>query len=608
MAETTLPSALGRTLNQKFADEARRLFGGAETESPLGGQETMGGGMSQEAIIIVDQLRRPALLVRKNTFDSPQSPVWRSLLDPNRSKIENAIRAVGRVELTGDPTLPYAGTGWMIAEGIAITNRHVASIFARKQGAAFPFRNSPMGGKFTARIDFREEFNLPAAQEVHVEKVLYIAEDGDAFPDVAILKLKGPRFPNPIELFDAKIPKGMPVVVIGYPANDPRNPAAAVADIFGDVFEVKRLSPGEISGNPKGFLINHDCSTLGGNSGAVVLDVESGKAVGLHFGGRFRINNFAVESSELKKILSKLKVQVAVLEMPEKAAAKKPKPAPAPAIPALSKRNGYQENFLGTAAAFQVPVPTLNAAHKANRAPVQGKTDGLLRYTHFSLAMNKQRRFAFFTACNIDGSSSANIRRENDRWLLDPRINSKHQIGNELYSKNDLDRGHLVRRLDPVWGSNAAERQQANDDTFYYTNASPQHARLNQGNWNDLENYILSNTDARDLRVNVYTGPVFADDDPEYRDVFLPQAYWKVVAVVNGETNKLHATSYILSQRDLLTDIEFVFGQFRTYQLPIAVLEKRTGLGFGKLANADPLKAQEAFPIREITQLEQVRL
>ena len=606
MAKLAAPTQ--KTLNLKHAAEAARLFGeGLTTELPGGGMSAMGGGMSMEAIVIVDQLRRPALLVRKNTFESPQSDVWRSLLDPNRSKIENAIRSVGRVELTGDPTLPYAGTGWMIADDIAITNRHVGSIFARKEGKAFPFRSSPIGGKFTARIDFREEFNLPASNEIAVEKVLYIADDGDANPDVALLKLKGGRLPNPIELSSAKVQKGLPVVVIGYPANDPRNPAAAVADIFGDVFEVKRLSPGEISGNPKGFLINHDCSTLGGNSGAVVLDIESGKAVGLHFGGRFRVNNMAVEAGELKKILSKLKVQVAVLELPEKVKAKKKAPKPA-AAPALSGRDGYKVDFLGTASAHQVPVPKLSASQNANLAPVKGEPDGLLRYTHFSIAMNKQRRFAFFTACNIDGNTSANIRRENDKWLLDPRIDPKHQVGNELYANNDLDRGHLVRRLDPVWGTKPEERQQANDDTFYYTNATPQHARLNQGNWNDLENYILTNTDAKNLKVNLFTGPVFGDDDREYRDVFLPQAYWKVVTVVNGDNNKLHATAYMLSQRDLLTDLEFVFGQFRTYQLPIKDLEERTGLDFGKLRNADPLRDQESFAVREITKLEQVRL
>lgn len=598
----TNTEGIPKSLNERFTAEAARLFGGPQ--ETLVGMSALGGGMPMEAIVIPDQMRRPALLVRKNTYEAPQSSVWRSLLDPNRSKIEHAILSVGRVELSGDPTLPYAGTGWMIAEGIVITNRHVASIFARRQDSAFPFRPAPSGGKFKARIDFREEFKLPASQEIQVEKVLYIADDGDDYPDVALLKLKGTGFANPIELSPSKIQKGLPVAVIGYPANDPRNPAAAIADIFGNVFEVKRLSPGEISGNPKGFLLHHDCSTLGGNSGAVVLDIESGKAVGLHFGGRFRVNNMAVEAGELKKILSKLKIQVAVPELP--AAKKKPQPSPAGGDPA--NRKGYQPDFLGTSSALRVPLPALNTAQRAILAPVKGKSDGILRYTHFSIAMNKQRRFAFFTACNIDGSTSANIRRENDTWLLDPRIDSSHQIGNELYANNDLDRGHLVRRLDPVWGATAAERQLANDDTFYYTNSTPQHARLNQGNWNDLENYILTNTDAENLRVSVFTGPVFDDDDPQYRNVFLPQAYWKVVAVQNGQNKKLHATAYMLSQRDLLTNLEFVFGQFRTYQLPIAELMKRTRLDFGKLAEADPLKAQESFAIREIAKLEQVRL
>ncbi len=51
----------------------------------------------------------------------------------------------------------------------------------------------------------------------------------------------------------------------------------------------------------------------------------------------------------------------------------------------------------------------------------------------------------------------------------------KYQCGDELYIDNDLDRGHLVRRRDPVWGNSAEE---ANKDTFYFTNASPQHKKI----------------------------------------------------------------------------------------------------------------------------------
>jgi endonuclease G len=599
---SSTPQIRSKTLNDRFNAETANLFA-ALSESPTGLalMDTMGGSVNLEAIIIADQFKRPALLVRNNTYEPPQSSTWRSILDPQRSKLEAAIRSVGRVELTGHPTLPYAGTGWMIADNIAVTNRHVASIFGRRQGASFGFRDAPLGGKFKARIDFREEFNIPSTNEIEVEKILFIADDGDAHADVALLKLRGSKLPNPIELADSRTRQGQPVVVIGYPANDPRNPAAAVADIFGDVFEVKRMSPGEISGNPRGFVVNHDCSTLGGNSGAVVLDIESGKAVGLHFGGRFRVNNLAVEAGELKKILSKLKIQISVPPIPEKPKAKKS------AAIDLSDREGYIENFLGTKPALRVPLPELSESQQASLAPVKGAGDGVLRYTHFSIAMNASRRFAYYTACNIDGKTSTNIRRANDNWLLDPRIADGHQVGNELYRNNDLDRGHLVRRLDPVWGK-ADEAQRANDDTFYYTNSTPQHARLNQGNWNDLEDYILTNTDAENLRVCVFTGPVFGDDDPEYRDVFLPQAYWKVVTVVNGHSGKLHATAYMLSQRDLLTDLEFVFGQFRTYQVPISEVEDRTGLSFGKLRKADPLRDQESFAVREITKLDEIVL
>ena len=76
----------------------------------------------------------------------------------------------------------------------------------------------------------------------------------------------------------------------------------------------------------------------------------------------------------------------------------------------------------------------------------------MLRYTHFSIVMNATRRLTFFTACNIDGSTSTNIRRSEDKWFLDPRIDASQQTGNELYANNDLDRGHMVRRLDPVLG------------------------------------------------------------------------------------------------------------------------------------------------------------
>ncbi len=601
MASRTRSDATGldAKLREELAGSAGAAPAGSEFAADFlgGGVDVVSAGVdTAEAIIIADAFLRPALIVRNNTFEQPEAANWRTLLNAYRPKLDACIRSVGRLELRGHPTFPYVGTAWMIAEDVAVTNRHVASIFASKKGSGFQINRGP-SGPIKALIDFREEHRVAASAEVEIEKVLFIADPGDANPDVAFVKVRrNGRLPDPIPLLDGRSKKGHSVAVIGYPANDPRNPAAAVADIFGRVFEVKRLSPGLISGNPRGFLLSHDASTLGGNSGSVVIEIESGRAVGLHFAGRFRENNFAVDSQELKKLLRKLKVQVAV--PPARAEVE------AVRAPDLSGREGYDERFLGSAPALRVPLPSLGT-NASSAAKVKGKSDGVLRYQHFSIVMNAKRKFAFVTACNIDGRDSKNIRRGRDRWYLDPRIPASMQAGEELYRGNQLDRGHLVRRLDPVWGSKA---EVANDDTFFFTNATPQHARLNQGNWNDLEDYILSNTDAHDLLVNVFTGPVFAADDPEYRGFFLPQRFWKIVVVVHGRTGKLHATGYMLSQTDLLTDIEFVFGQFRTYQVPIAEIEAQTRLNFGKLRNADPLKDQEAFAIREIATLGDVVL
>jgi endonuclease G, mitochondrial len=133
-----------------------------------------------------------------------------------------------------------------------------------------------------------------------------------------------------------------------------------------------------------------------------------------------------------------------------------------------------------------------------------------LKYTNFSAIMSKSRGVAFYTAVNIDGSKLQQLERNNDVWYYDHRIEREFQYGAKLYSNNNLDTGHLVRRLDPVWEPNFRD---ANEDTFHFSNCSPQHKNLNQKTWLDLADYILRNADVNDLKLNVFTGPVFNQND-----------------------------------------------------------------------------------------------
>ena len=56
-----------------------------------------------------------------------------------------------------------------------------------------------------------------------------------------------------------------------------------------------------------GDEIEHDCSTLGGNSGSLVVDLATGCAVGLHFAGQYMTANYAVSSTRLASLMQDLK-------------------------------------------------------------------------------------------------------------------------------------------------------------------------------------------------------------------------------------------------------------------------------------------------------------
>src|SRR5919112_1840117 len=108
------------------------------------------------------------------------------------------------------------------------------------------------------------------------------------------------------------------------------------------------------------------------------------------------------------------------------------------------------------------------------------------------------------------------LSRSGIQWRLDPRLPEDEQTGGRVYARNDLDRGHLVRRASAVWGDTRAEAAQANEDTFYYTNAAPQAAKFNQGMelWLGLESYLQENAADNSRRIVVFTGPIFGDTDP----------------------------------------------------------------------------------------------
>ena len=311
---TDLPALERELASRPGAVAMRSIVGEAETQAEAGGPEDLDVLQAEarkgirklregiedeltptevrglEAIIHLDG--RPAIFVQDgNFFPAPER--WQAL-ERQRVGIKSALARVGRIEIHGHPEFDWIGTGFLVGPQVVMTNEHVAREFAYGSGEKWYFRSG-----CSARLDLREELGSVQPLEIAVDGILGVHPELDlALLRVADRDSDGKPLPPPLTLV-AAAPEplaGRMVYVIGYPAWDGRrNDPEAMRRIFAGIFNVKRLAPGTIRGAdlPARELV-HDCSTLGGNSGSPVIDLDTHQVVGLHFSGRYLEGNRAI--------------------------------------------------------------------------------------------------------------------------------------------------------------------------------------------------------------------------------------------------------------------------------------------------------------------------
>lgn len=306
--------------------------------------------------------------------------------------------------------------------------------------------------------------------------------------------------------------------------------------------------------------------SMGGDSGSAWLSANRNEPtdmmLGLHFAGEIGDEPEHALACYPASVFEKLGIQ------PTK---------PTELVRGIEAELGYSPNFVGA----QIPLPSpANQEIQDDLLDVSGRT--VIDYMHFSLAMSRSRRFARWVAWNIDGGALLRLSRSSISFKKDPNLPAKAQVGNELYSNNPLDRGHIARRADLIWGS-MAEAQRANVDSFFYTNISPQHEAFNQseahGLWGELENAIFADVDVADLHISVMGGPIFSDNDPVYRSIQLPKQFWKALFFRESGDETIKAKGFVLTQADLLNQLEVLeLPEFSVYEVPIPQIGEMTGL------------------------------
>ncbi|MFD0313118.1 trypsin-like serine peptidase [Streptomyces flavalbus] len=262
---------------------------------------------------IIRQFGRPVYLVRDNTVagrpdtfdDDPESEVVAARVQAARHTLGRVLPSVGRIDLY-DHALAWAGTGWLVAEGLVVTNRHVAVKFAERLRDGFGFRTISER-EVRAEVDWYHEYRRTRRSRFKVTEVVWIEPDRSV-RDVALLRIApvgedGEPRPRPIPLAtDRDLTVGRWVAVIGYPGHDGRDPHDRER-IFDGVYEHKRVAPGCLTGAERGRWVHHDATTLRGNSGSAVVDLATGRAVALHFQGWPGQRNFAVRASDVARLV-----------------------------------------------------------------------------------------------------------------------------------------------------------------------------------------------------------------------------------------------------------------------------------------------------------------
>lgn len=270
---------------------------------------------------------RPAVRLRADgsEIEDPRLESWRDVVAPMSSKWRVVTDAVGRIDVEVSPGKPvHAGTGVLIADGRVLTNRHVIDLFA------VPIPSPDGEQKFLLRWptsiifdpDARDEatrFELPSVLSAGRHRIGRRVNLGKL--DAAVLEMNMDNGtaepPLPVDPLarsaaDAAVSR---LLVSGYPAKPTDNSGPDAQDepelhadfwnrlteLYGGEYGVQYISPGTVDlrpgsvpDDPQGWAFTHDATTLGGNSGSIILSLDGNAPLcGLHFGGETLSANYA---------------------------------------------------------------------------------------------------------------------------------------------------------------------------------------------------------------------------------------------------------------------------------------------------------------------------
>lgn len=146
-------------------------------------------------------------------------------------------------------------------------------------------------------------------------------------------------------------------------------------------------------------------------------------------------------------------------------------------------------------------------------------------YRNYSFGWSANNRLALWVAYPLCGFYSAKKVSRVDAWNFDPDVPVSQQANLTSSYRGSYDRGHQLPSADRL------VCRDANAQTFYFTNMTPQRSTLNQNLWQQIEGTVNGWGNQSDT-LYVVTGCVMSENPGTTTDASgnvcpLPQAYFK---------------------------------------------------------------------------------
>ena len=152
-------------------------------------------------------------------------------------------------------------------------------------------------------------------------------------------------------------------------------------------------------------------------------------------------------------------------------------------------------------------------------------TLGGATYRNYTFGWDSSRRLSRWVAYPLCGFyTKAGVKRT-EAWGYDPDVPSDEQPELFFSYRGSYDRGHQLPSADRL------VCREANAQTFYFTNITPQRDVLNQGLWNDIETRVRSWAASSDTLyvVSGCVGEMASVKDAAGNSCPVPEAYYKAI-------------------------------------------------------------------------------